>query len=280
LNDLENFENILKNINLKPSLIAGFLILFLWFLIAIFANFIAPYDPNVHDLENTFQHPNLKHLFGTDNYGRDIFSRIIYGSRIDLQMAIFGVIFPFIIGNLIGHISGYFGGIVDSLLMRFLDITMSFPFFVLVIAIVSILGPGLKSFYIALALVGWVSYARLSRSQVLVIKNLDYISAAKTLGYSNVRIMFVHILPNSITPSVVFSMTDAVLVVLLGSALSYLGLGVQPPTAEWGVMIAEGQIFITSSWWMCTFPGLAIVLLALGFSLCADGLASILNVRE
>ena len=266
--------------NIKFTLVIGIIIIMSWIIIAIFASFISPYDPNTLYLDNTFQYPNLNHLFGTDNYGRDILSRVIHGSRIDLQMAIIGVIFPFIIGNFIGLLSGYFGGIIDSIIMRLLEITMSFPFFVLVIAIVSILGPGLKSFYIALALVGWVSYARLSRSQVLVVKNLDYILAAKTLGYGNMRIIFSHILPNSMTPSLVFSMTDAILVVLLGSALSYLGLGVQPPTAEWGVMIAEGQIFITSSWWMCLFPGLAIVLLALGFSLCADGLATMLNVKE
>ena len=277
------FYEIIKYLqkkNIKLSLIIGLLIIFTWFILALFANFISPYDPNAHNLDGTFQYPNFSHFFGTDNYGRDIFSRVIHGTRIDLQMAIFGVVFPFFIGNFLGHISGYFGGIVDTILMRILDITMAFPFFVLVIAIVSILGPGLKSFYIALALVGWVSYARLSRSQVLVVKNLDYILAAKTLGFGNMRIIFFHILPNSITPSIVFAMTDAVLVVLLGSALSYLGLGVQPPTAEWGVMIAEGQIFITSSWWMCLFPGLAIVFLALGFSLCADGFATLLNVKE
>ena len=276
----DDLIKFLHNHNIKFTLVIGIIIIMSWIIIAIFASFISPYDPNTLYLDNTFQYPNLNHLFGTDNYGRDILSRVIHGSRIDLQMAIIGVVFPFIIGNFIGLLSGYFGGIIDSIIMRLLEITMSFPFFVLVIAIVSILGPGLKSFYIALALVGWVSYARLSRSQVLVVKNLDYILAAKTLGYGNMRIIFSHILPNSMTPSLVFSMTDAILVVLLGSALSYLGLGVQPPTAEWGVMIAEGQIFITSSWWMCLFPGLAIVLLALGFSLCADGLATMLNVKE
>ena len=277
------FDNLIKFLhahNIKFTLVIGIIIIISWIIIAIFASFISPFDPNTLYLDNTFQYPNLIHFFGTDNYGRDIFSRVIHGSRLDLQMAFIGVVIPFIIGNFIGLLSGYFGGIIDSIIMRLLEITMSFPFFVLVIASVSILGPGLKSFYIALALVGWVSYARLSRSQVLIVKNLDYILAAKTLGYGNMRIIFSHILPNSMTPSLVFSMTDAILVVLLGSALSYLGLGVQPPTAEWGVMIAEGQIFITSSWWMCLFPGLAIVLLALGFSLCADGLATMLNVKE
>jgi peptide/nickel transport system permease protein len=194
-------------------------------------------------------------------------------------MGILGVLFPFLIGNTVGLLAGHFGGLVDTLLMRLLDVTMAFPFFVLVIAIISVLGPGLTSFYIALACVGWVSYARLTRAQVLVLKSQDFISAARVLGYSNARIMFAHLLPNAITPAVVFSMTDVVLVVLLGSALSYLGLGAQPPAAEWGVMIAEGQQFLASAWWICLFPGLAIVLLALGFSLVADGLAERLGAK-
>ena len=265
----------------RPSLtmVAGLTIALLWLLIALCAPLLAPYDPLAHDLAATFQPPSPEHWLGTDNYGRDILSRILYGSRVDLQMGVFGVLFPFIIGNFIGVLSGYFGGIVDTLLMRFLDITISFPFFVLVIAIISVLGPGLSSFYIALALVGWVSYARLTRSQVLVLKHSDFILAARTLGYSRWRIMLRHLLPNAITPAVVFSMTDVVLVVLLGSALSYIGLGAQPPTAEWGVMIAEGQAFLATAWWMCVFPGLAIVLLALGFSLLADGMADLLGTK-
>ena len=171
------FDNLIKFLhahNIKFTLVIGIIIIISWIIIAIFASFISPFDPNTLYLDNTFQYPNLIHFFGTDNYGRDIFSRVIHGSRLDLQMAFIGVVFPFIIGNFIGLLSGYFGGIIDSIIMRLLEITMSFPFFVLVIAIVSILGPGLKSFYIALALVGWVSYARLSRSQVLIVKNLDY----------------------------------------------------------------------------------------------------------
>jgi peptide/nickel transport system permease protein len=265
---------------LPAALIAGVLISLSWLLIAIFAPLLAPYDPIAQDLKATFQPPGAAHWLGTDNYGRDILARIIFATRIDLQMGILGVLFPFIIGNTIGVLSGYFGGIVDMLLMRLLDITIAFPFFVLVIAIISVLGPGLNSFYIALALVGWVSYARLTRAQVLVLKHSDFILAARTLGYSPLRIMFRHLLPNAITPAVVFSMTDVVLVVLLGSALSYLGLGVQPPAAAWGVMIAEGQPFIASAWWMCVFPGVAIVLLALGFSLLADGMADLLGTKQ
>ena len=265
---------------LPLNLSAGFTLVLLWVALALFAPLLAPYDPIAQDLKATLQAPGAEHWLGTDNYGRDILSRIIFATRIDLQMGILGVLFPFLIGNVIGVLSGYFGGLTDTLLMRLLDITISFPFFVLVIAIISVLGPGLKSFYIALALVGWVSYARLTRTQVLVLKHSDFILAARTLGYSPLRIMFRHLLPNAITPALVFSMTDVVLVVLLGSALSYIGLGAQPPAAEWGVMIADGQPFIATAWWMCLFPGLAIMLLALGFSLIADGMAEWLGTKQ
>jgi len=188
--------------------------------------------------------------------------------------------FPFIIGTTIGALSGYFGGFVDVLLMRLLDVTISFPFFVLIIAIVATLGPGLISFYIALALVGWVSYARLIRSRFIVLKHADFVMAARSLGYSHLRIAFRHILPNAIMPAVVFCVSDAVIDIVLGSSLSYLGLGIQPPTPEWGLMIAESQTFIATAWWITTFPGLAIVLLAVGFSLLADGIAENLGMRD
>ena len=199
-------------------------------------------------------------------------SRVIQGARIDLEMGIIGVIWPFVIGTLIGSIAGYFGGVVDMLIMRVVDVMLAFPFLVLMIAIIAMLGPGLTSFYIAMALVGWVSYARLVRAQMLVLKSSDFILAARSLGYGPLRIIFRHMLPNALVPAIVFAMSDVVLVILAGSSISYLGLGVQPPTAEWGVMIAEGQNFITTAWWITAFPGLAIVILAFGFSLLADGL--------
>lgn len=261
------------------SLIIGVGIIGLWLLLALGADFFAPFDPIAQNTDSALQPPGAVHWLGTDNYGRDILSRILHGARIDLQIGIFGVLFPFLIGNMLGLVAGYFGGLVDAVLMRILEVTIAFPFFVLVIAIISILGPGLTSFYIALALVGWVSYARLIRAQVLVLKESDFISAAKTLRYGPVRIMLRHLLPNAIAPGVVFAMTDMVLVILLGSALSYLGLGAQPPMAEWGVMIAEGQQFLATAWWICLFPGFAIVLLALGFSLTADGLADLLGTK-
>jgi peptide/nickel transport system permease protein len=195
-------------------------------------------------------------------------------------MGIMGVIWPFLLGTLLGSLAGYFGGAVDVVIMRLVDITLAFPFLVLMIAIMAVLGPGLTSFYIAMALVGWVSYARLVRAQILVLKSSEFILAARNLGYGPLRIILRHLLPNALVPSIVFSMSDVVIVILNGSAISYLGLGVQPPTAEWGVMIAEGQNFMTTAWWITTFPGFAIVFLALGFSLLADGLGEKLGVRE
>jgi peptide/nickel transport system permease protein len=269
-----------RRVKLPIPLVAGGLILAGAVILAAFAPWIAPYDPIVQNTGNTLQSPSPAHPFGTDNFGRDIFSRVIWGTRVDLQMGLIGVIFPFIIGTIIGSIAGYIGGLVDTIFMRILDIVLAFPFLVLMLAIISLLGPGIGSFYIAMALVGWVSYARLIRAQTLVLKHSDFVIAAKSLGFSHMRIMFRHIMPNAIVASIVFSMSDVVLVILSGAAISYLGLGVQPPTAEWGIMVAEGQNFITTAWWITTFPGLAIVALAFGFSMLADGLGELLGVKE
>jgi peptide/nickel transport system permease protein len=257
---------------------AGILGLFL--AVAFAAPLIAPYDPIYQDAAVRLAMPSLAHPFGTDNFGRDILSRVIWGTRVDLQIAVIGVIFPFLIGTFIGTVAGFFGGFVDTVFMRLVDIVLAFPFLVLMLSIIAILGPGLSSFYIAMALVGWVSYARLIRAQMLVLKSSDYAVAAVSLGFSRARIMFRHLLPNAIAGSIVFSMSDAVLVLLNGAAISYLGLGVQPPVAEWGVMVAEGQSFITTAWWITLFPGLSIVVLAFGFSLLGDRFGEWLGVNE
>lgn len=264
----------------RLTLVIGGVVLAFFLLMALAAPLIAPYDPILQNADVRLQAPSLLHPFGTDNFGRDILSRVIWGTRIDLQMALIGVVFPFLIGTTIGTVAGFFGGIVDALFMRLVDIILAFPFLVLMLSIIAILGPGLGSFYIAMALVGWVSYARLIRAQMLVLKNSDYAVAAISLGFSRVRIMFRHLLPNAIAGSIVFSMSDAVLVLLSGAAVSYLGLGVQPPLAEWGVMVAEGQGFITTAWWITLFPGLSIVCLAFGFSMLGDALGELLGVHE
>ncbi|MDM9646046.1 MULTISPECIES: ABC transporter permease [unclassified Rhizobium] len=269
-----------KFIGKRPALCVGAGILLVFLILAIGAPLIAPYDPIFQNADVRLQAPSLLHPFGTDNFGRDILSRVIWGTRIDLQIAIIGVVFPFVIGTTVGTIAGFFGGIVDALFMRLVDIILAFPFLVLMLSIIAILGPGLSSFYIAMALVGWVSYARLIRAQMLVLKKSDYAVAAVSLGFSRFRIMFRHLLPNAIAGSIVFSMSDAVLVLLSGAAVSYLGLGVQPPIAEWGVMVAEGQSFITTAWWITLFPGLSIVVFAFGFSMLGDALGEILGVHE
>lgn len=260
--------------------IIGGAIVLAWAFMAIFAQWIAPFDPIATDINSVLQPPSFEHPLGTDNLGHDLFSQIIYGTRVDLSMGLIGVIAPFIIGIIIGIIGGYFGGVIDTLLMRLLDIALAFPFIVLVLAIVAILGPGLTNYYIALAIIAWVPYARLVRAETLVLRNLEFIEAARVLGYSPMYISVRHVLPNAITPAIVFMMTDIVLTILLGSSLSFYGLGAQPPTPEWGWMIRQGQTYLSTAWWISVFPGIAIVLLALGFSLLGDGLAKQLRVRE
>ena len=239
----------------QQALFAGLAIVGLWLLVACLAPWIAPFDPIAQDASSSLLPPGGVHLFGTDNFGRDVFSRVLWGARVDLQICLLGVLFPFMLGTTLGALAGYLGGVADALVMRIIDIVLAFPFLVLMLAIIAILGPGLSSFYMAMAM------------------------AARSLGYGHLRILFRHLLPNALTGAIIFSMSDCVLVLLNGASVSYLGLGVQPPTAEWGIMVAEGQSFITTAWWITTFPGLAIVLLAMGFSLLADGLGDKLGER-
>ena len=259
------------------TLVIGTVVTLAWIVLALAAPLLSGYDPIKIDVLHTLQPPGAEHWLGSDATGRDVFTRILIGARYDLAMAFFGVVGPIILGTAIGLVSGYFGGKLDAVLMRVLEVTISFPYFVLVIAIVAVLGPGLKSYFISLTLVNWVSYARLVRSQALVLRGADFVLAARTMGLGHGRIMLFHILPNAIVPSVVFVMTDAVLTIVLGSSLGFLGLGVQPPTPEWGAMIAEGQTYLTTAWWISVFPGLAVCSLGLGLSLAADGLARLLH---
>ena len=266
--------------DLPPSLLIGGAIIVMWLLLAIFADFAAPYSPIEQDVPSALQPPSLAHLLGTDNYGRDILSRIIYGARIDLQIGLFGVLFPFVIGNVIGMIAGYFGGWVDNVLMRILEVTIAFPFFVLVIAIISILGPGLISLYIALALVGWVSYARLTRARVLVLKGDDFVGAARVLGYSNTRIMLRHLLPNVMGPVLVIATINLALAIILEATLSFLGVGLPPTQPSLGTLIDIGQDFLFSGeWWITIFPGAALAILVLAVNLLGDWLRDALNPK-
>ena len=259
------------------SLIIGLVVTLIWVLVAAFAPVLTPFDPIKIDAVNALLPPGGTHLLGTDSVGRDLLARILYGARIDLLMAVAGVAGPFVLGTTIGLLAGYSGGWIDTVLMRIVEVTISFPYFVLVIAIVSIMGPGLQSYIISLTVVNWVTYARLVRSETLVLTGADFVLAARVLGFGPVRIMARHVLPNAIVPSAVFLMTDAVLTIVLGSSLGFLGLGVQPPTPEWGVMIAEGRTYLGTAWWISLCPGVALCSLAFGLSLIADGVAHVLD---
>ena len=246
-------------------------------IVAIFAPLIAPYGPVDQDLLNAFQPPSLAHPFGTDQFGRDVLSRTIYAARLDLQIAFFATVFCFVLGVLFGVVGGYFGGVVDQVVGRLVDLVIAFPSIVAIIALIGFLGNTMTNLYIALTVTGWTAYARLSRGEVLAVKNLPYVSAARALGYSNRRIVFRHVLPNIVTPAGLFLVTDMVATVLLVTSLSYLGLGPQPPTPEWGAIIAEARPFLLDAWWVPLFPGLAIILTGVGLAFLGDGLADALR---
>jgi peptide/nickel transport system permease protein len=248
--------------------------------VAIFAPWIAPRGEQETDYTARLIAPSQAHLFGTDNLGRDIFSRVLYGASIDLQVGIISVLPPFLIGTVLGCLAGYYGGRVDNIVMRAADVIQAFPFLILIIAIVAVLGIGLTSVYIAVAMVAWVSYARLIRSEILVAKNQEYVDAARSLGGSDGRVIVRHLLPNVITSALVFATTDVVLYIVLVTSLSYLGLAARPPSPEWGAMITEGRTFMANAWWISLFPGLAVVVTGISFSIFGDGLADALRVRR
>lgn len=263
--------------NRNPSLFAGSVIVGLITLIAIFSYQIVPYNPIAVDFSSMLAAPSPQHWFGTDQFGRDLFSRVICGTPLDLTVGVLSVLFPLIIGIFVGMISGYYGGWTDNILMRLVDIVIAFPFMVLIISIIAVLGTGMANIILAITAVSWIIYARIVRGEILVAKNLEYVMSARVLGYSDLRIMIRHILPNVITTAIIFGALDVTLNILLAASLGFLGLGVQPPVPEWGSIIAEGTPFITTAWWIALFPGLAIVLTGAGFALLADGLADVLR---
>jgi peptide/nickel transport system permease protein len=242
-------------------------------LVAIFAPLIAPYPPNEIALLDRLQAPSLAHVMGTDTFGRDIVSRVVYAIRLDLQVIFVITYIPLAIGMLIGAYAGYRGRWADTLAVGAVDAVIAFPFLVMIIAIIAIVGTGLTGVYIGVIAVGWALYARLTRSEMLVLREQDFMLAAKSLGYSTRRILFRHAMPNLLRANIVFSAADLVLNLLLLASLSYLGLGVQPPTAELGAMVAEGQRVLLQAWWVATLPGLVIVILGVSFSMIGDGLA-------
>ena len=263
------------------TLIAGIAILGIVAAASLAAPLITHYNPDTLDPLRPLAPPfSSGHILGTDEFGRDIFARILYGGRIDLLIAFGATGVTLVAGTAIGLVSGYFGGWVDAVLMRIVDLFFAFPFFVLVIAIVAMLGPSIFNMFVAIWLTSWISYARITRGHTIILKGREYVLAAKALGYRHHRVMLRHILPNVVSFVLIFAMVDAVGNVLLGAALGFLGLGAKPPSPEWGAMISDGQNYILSSWWLSTLPGLAIVVVGVGFSLLGDGLADLLRVGD
>lgn len=262
------------------NLHAGLALLAMLVLVNVLGPAFVRYDPLEIDFSQTLLPPGLDHLFGTDDLGRDVLARVLAAAKLDMQVVAVCVLLPFVIGSTIGLVSGYFGGWVDLLVMRFVDILWAFPFYVLVISIVGALGPSTGNIYLAFSLVVWISFARIVRGEVLLARRLEYAQAVYVLGYSHARIMLRHILPNVITPAIVFMMADVVLTILAVTSLGFLGLGIQPPTPEWGVMIAEGRNFIQDGWWISLFPGLAIVFVGITFTFLGDGLDDFLRPKS
>lgn len=263
----------------RPGFTLGLAIVVASTLVAVMPGVIAPYDPVAMDYTAINKPPSGSHPFGTDMLGRDVLSRVIWAYRVNMPMALLATVFALVAGVTVGALVGYYRGVADMIFGRVVDAVITFPFLVLVIAVVAVLGPGLVNMYIAITLVGWVYYARLMRAEIIGQMANDYAAAGRVMGYSDRRIIFRHLLPNAITPVIIYWMTDMALAILLGSSLGYLGLGAQPPQAEWGVLIAEGRNFITTAWWLSLMPGIAIVLTGLGFSLLGDGLADLLRPK-
>lgn len=271
------FKVFAKRAKKNKAFMIGGIIIFVILIMAIMPGLLAPFDPIAKNLDERLLSPTSTHLLGTDDLGRDILSRIIYGAQISFEYGLFAVVISMIIGSAIGVIAGYFGGKLDEVLMRIVDIILAFPSILLAILIVAILGPKLENAMIAIGIVNAPSYSRLLRSSTLTIKNSEFIDAAIANGASHTRIIFSHILPNCMTPIIVQSTLGIGGAILEMAGLSFLGLGAQPPTPEWGAMLNNAREFIQSAPWVITFPGIAIILSVLAFNLLGDGLRDLLD---
>jgi len=271
----------LRLVRRNPLTASGVSIVLLMILVALLAPWIAPYPKDISEthIEESFQPPSLTHLFGTDELGRDVFSRVIYGSRISLEVGILTIGLSLLIGVPLGVVAGYFGGWIDEVIMRVTDTFLSFPSLLLAMAISAVLGPNLRNAMIAIAISWWPWYTRLLRGEAISIKEREFVAAAKATGCSGLRIIFKHVFPNSLVPIIVQASMDFGGVILTCASLSFLGLGAQPPTPEWGLMISTGRTFFLTHWWIATFPGIAIFVAVLSFNLVGDGLREILDPK-
>ncbi|NLL82468.1 MAG: ABC transporter permease [Tissierellia bacterium] len=272
-------RDIWRRLKRNRLAMVGLVILILIVLVAIFADVIAPYPYDLQNYSDVKQWPSSKYIFGTDNFGRDIFSRVIYGTRVSLQIGFISLSVGALVGSIFGAIAGYFGGWVDTVIMRFTDILMSIPKIVLAIAIASTLGPGLVNAMIAVAISSIPNFARVVRASTLTVKDQEYIEAAIAIGAGNSRVIFRHIFPNILAPIIVQATLGVGVSIILAASLSFLGLGVEPPTPEWGAMLSAARTYIRDEWYMVLFPGLAIMITVLALNLLGDGLRDALDPK-
>jgi len=273
-------SDAMRRLARNPLALVGLAIVILMILGAVFAEQISPYSPIETNLRLYVQPPSAEHFLGTDDVGRDVFTRIIYGARISLEVSVFSIIIGIAVGTPLGMISAYYGGLVDTFIMRLTDVFLAFPLLLLAIALVAAIGPGQDSAFLALGIAIWPYFARLSRGQALSLKNYDFVTAARSIGANDVRILARHMLPNMLTPIIIYATVQIAAVILNESALAFLGLGAQPPTPSWGGMLADTRSFLTSAAWLPTYPGIAIFLASFGFNLLGDGLRDALDVKQ
>lgn len=259
--------------------LAGSALILTLFIVAVAAPLVAPYDPSLIDTTNILAPPSARHMLGTDELGRDVFSRMVYGTRISLLVGFVAVGISTIIGIIVGAISGYYGGWMDSILMRFVDIMLCFPTIFLILAVIAILGPSIWNIMAIIGITSWMGVSRLIRAEFLTLKERDFVQASKAAGAKDARIIFRHILPNAMAPVFVSAVLGIGSAILVESSLSFLGLGVQPPTPSWGNMLTAGKDNIEIAWWLSLFPGLAILMTVLGYNLLGEGLQDALNPR-
>ncbi|MBX0328204.1 ABC transporter permease [Oscillochloris sp. ZM17-4] len=263
----------------ETTAIIGLVIIIIFVALAALAGLLSPYPPLEQHISDSLHAPSLDHLFGADKLGRDVFSRILYGARISLFTGLSVVLIAASVGTLIGTVAGYIGGWWDEAIMRITDIFFAFPSLILAMAIAGALGPSLQNALIAVAVVSWPVYARLVRGQVLVLRDQEFVQAARAIGVGDAGILLRHILPNTLSPLLVQASFDMGGTILAVSGLSFIGFGAQPPTPEWGVMISEGRNYITAQWWLTLFPAISMLLVVTGFNLVGDGLRDILDPR-
>lgn len=274
------FREFWERFSANRFALAGLAVIALLFLLSFAASYLTPYDPDAIDAWHVLLPPSAEHWFGTDELGRDVLTRVIFGARVSLKVGFVAVGIAVVVGTVVGLFAGFYGGWVDSLLMRIVDIMLCFPTFFLILAVIAMLEPSIWYIMVIIGLTGWMGVARLVRAEVLSLKSRDFISAARVLGASDRRIIFRHILPNALSPVLVSATLGVAGAILTESALSFLGIGVQPPTPSWGNILTSGKDYIEFAWWLSLFPGVAILITVLSYNLVGEGIRDALDPRR